>query len=100
LCQNKNESFFSGLRLISSRKKSGKEKMEEKKKGVPCLLWPFWAVWKLVIGILEITGRLIGFVLGLVLMILGIVLSLTVIGAILGVPIAIFGFLLMIRAIF
>lgn len=44
--------------------------MEEKKKGAPCLLWPFWAVWKLVIGILEITGRLIGFVLGLVLMIL------------------------------
>lgn len=74
--------------------------MKEKKKGVPCLLWPFWVVWKLVIGILEITGRLIGFVLGLVLMILGIVLSLTIVGAILGVPLLVFGFLLMIRAIF
>jgi len=39
-------------------------------------------------------------VLGLVLMIVGVVVSLTVVGAIIGVPLAIFGFMLMVRSLF
>ncbi|MBN1260578.1 MAG: hypothetical protein JXB35_07845 [Anaerolineae bacterium] len=67
---------------------------------VPWFLWPFAALWNLVCWILQVTGRLIGAVLGLVLVIVGIVLTLTVIGAIVGIPFVILGFMLMIRAIF
>jgi len=67
---------------------------------VPWILWPFWAVWKLIAGIIIVTGRIVGAVLGLVLMIAGIALSLTVVGAIVGVPLVIFGLLLMARSIF
>ncbi len=64
------------------------------------LLWPFAALWNLLCWILQVTGRLIAAILGLVIFIVGIVLTLTVIGAIVGIPLAIFGLLLMVRAIF
>ena len=74
--------------------------MTHQHKGVVWFLWPFWAVWRLVIGIIALTGRLVGAVLGLVLMIAGIVVTLTVVGAIVGIPLIIFGFMLMMRSIF
>jgi hypothetical protein len=74
--------------------------MREHKRSVPILLWPFWAIWKLVIGIIEFTGRLVGAIIGLVLMIAGVVVSLTIIGAIVGIPLVIFGFLLILRSLF
>ena len=64
------------------------------------ILWPFVALWRLLAFILEMTGRLLAAVLGLVFVIVGIVVSLTVVGAIVGVPLAIFGFMLMVRALF
>lgn len=67
---------------------------------VPWFLWPFAALWNLVCWILGVTGRLIAAILGLVLLIVGIILTLTVIGAIVGIPFAILGIMLMIRAIF
>jgi hypothetical protein len=70
------------------------------KKHVPWLLWPFWAIWKLVIGIVAGTGRLVAVILGLVLLIVGAVLTATVIGAILGIPLIILGLLLMVRGLF
>lgn len=73
--------------------------MTQKKK-VPWYLLPFWLIWKLVAGIIEFTGRIIGVVLGLVFMITGIIVSLTVVGLIVGVPLIIFGLLLLIRSIF
>lgn len=69
-------------------------------KHVPFLLWPFYAIWKLIELIFNLTGRLIGVVLGLVLMIVGIVLTVTVIGAIVGVPFIVIGVLLTLRSIF
>ena len=74
--------------------------MNSEKKRVPLLLWPFWAIWRLVILIIELTGRLVGAILGLVLMIVGVVVSLTVIGAVVGIPLVIFGFMLVIRSLF
>jgi hypothetical protein len=74
--------------------------MNEKEKKVPVLLWPFYAVWRLVAFILEITGRLIGVVLGLVLLILGLLVSLTVVGAVVGIPLMILGMLLILRGLF
>ena len=66
----------------------------------PWFLWPFVAVWKLVAVIVEMTGRLLAMILGIVLMLVGGLVSLTIIGAIIGIPLAIVGFLLFIRGIF
>jgi hypothetical protein len=70
------------------------------RKAVPLLLWPFWAIWRLIALILEVTGRLVGAILGLVLMIAGVVLTITVVGAVVGIPLILFGFMLAVRSIF
>jgi hypothetical protein len=67
---------------------------------VPWVLWPFYALWRLVTFILGATGILVCALLGVVLLIVGVTLSLTVVGIPLGVPLAILGFLLLVRAIF
>ena len=74
--------------------------MTKEKKKIPWFLYPFWLIWHLVVIIIEFTGRVIGAILGLVLLIAGVTLSLTIIGAVVGIPLAILGFMLIIRAIF
>ncbi len=81
-----------------------KEKMEVKMRDheyhVPLLLWPFWAIFRLVGFIVEMVGRLVGLILGMVFILVGVIVSLTVVGAIVGIPLALFGALLMIRSVF
>ncbi len=72
----------------------------EEKRETPWYLWPFVALWRLVTGIVELTGRLLAILLGLLLMIVGTLLSLTIIGAVLGIPLILFGCLLIIRGLF
>lgn len=67
---------------------------------VPLILWPFYAVWKLLTLMLEILGRILCALTGIALMATGVAVSLSVIGAPLGIPLAAFGFLLTIRALF
>lgn len=67
---------------------------------VPWLLWPFYAVWRLLTSILGITGRILCAILGLALMMAGVAVTLTVVAAPIGIPLAVFGFLLLIRALF
>lgn len=67
---------------------------------VPCLLWPFWAIWRLVAFIVGLTGRLLAIVLGFVLILAGVVLSVTVVGLIVGIPLILLGALLVIRGLF
>ena len=74
--------------------------MSKEKKKTSWIFWPFVAIWRLLTLILEITGRLVAIILGVVLMIVGVVVTATVIGAIVGVPLAIFGFLLVMRGLF
>jgi hypothetical protein len=74
--------------------------MNTEKKGTRWYLWPFIALWRLVTGILMLTGRLVAVILGLVFVLVGAVLSATVIGAILGVPLVLFGALLVLRGLF
>lgn len=74
--------------------------MDENKRRIPFLLWPFWAAWQLTVGIIVVTGRLIGAILGMVLLAAGILLSLTLVGAIIGVPLGVLGLLLMVSAVF
>lgn len=67
---------------------------------VPWFLWPFWLIWRLVAGIILLTGRIVGAILGLVLMIVGILVSLTILGLVVGIPLIILGFLLVLRSLF
>jgi hypothetical protein len=69
-------------------------------KRVPLLLWPFYAVWRLLTFVVELIGRVLCGILGLALMIAGIAITITVLAAPIGIPIAVFGFLLLVRAIF
>jgi hypothetical protein len=67
---------------------------------VPWYLWPFVALWKLLAVIVEMTGRFVAMVLGIVFIIVGVIVSLTIIGALVGIPLAIIGLLLLLRGIF
>ena len=70
------------------------------KRDVPFLLWPFYAVWRLLTAVLELVGRLVCAMLGLGLMAAGTAITLTVLAAPVGIPIAAVGFLLLVRALF
>jgi hypothetical protein len=67
---------------------------------VPILLWPFYAIWRLLSFILNIIGRVLCAVLGIALMIAGVAIALSVVGAPVGIPLTALGFLLLVRAIF
>jgi hypothetical protein len=69
-------------------------------KQIPWYLWPFAAIWKLLAVIVELTGRFLAMVIGILLMVLGGIVSLTIIGAIVGIPLAIVGLLLFLKGIF
>ena len=67
---------------------------------IPILLWPFYAVWRLLTFVMSAVGRLLCAALGLGIMVAGVVLTMTVVGAPVGIPLASVGFLLLIRALF
>jgi len=67
---------------------------------VPLLLWPFYAIWRLLTFVLNIVGRFLCAILGIGVMVAGIAIALSVIGAPLGIPLASLGFLLLVRALF
>ena len=67
---------------------------------VPILLWPFYAIWRLLTFMLSVIGRLLCATLGVVLMVAGVAITLSVVGAPLGIPLSALGFILLIRALF
>ena len=67
---------------------------------VPILLWPFYAIWRLLTLVVELIGRLLCGILGIGLMIAGVTITLSIIGAPVGIPLASIGFLLLVRSIF
>ena len=64
------------------------------------ILWPFIALWKLLAGLIGLTGRLVAVILGAVLMLAGGIVSLTVVGAVIGIPLAVLGLLIVLRGLF
>ncbi len=67
---------------------------------IPWYLWPFAAIWQLLATIVGLTGRFVAMVLGLVFIVVGVIVSLTVVGAIVGIPMAVIGLLLFLKGIF
>jgi hypothetical protein len=74
--------------------------MRKNHKRIPWYFLPFWWIWKLVSGIVAFTGRLVAVVLGFVFMIVGVIISATLIGLIIGIPLILLGVLLVIRGLF
>lgn len=74
--------------------------MTGKDPNVPILLWPFYAIWRLLTLVLELVGRLLCAIIGIGLMIAGTVVTFTAVAAPVGIPVAVIGFLLLMRALF
>ena len=68
-------------------------------KNTSCLLRPFIWLWNFIVYIVMLTGRVMAVVLGLLLILVGGILTVTLIGAIIGIPILIIGVLLVIRGL-
>lgn len=73
---------------------------ESTDRSVPVLLWPFYAIWRLLTFILEVIGRVLCALVGIALMVAGTAITMSVVGAPVGIPLAAFGFLFLVRAIF
>jgi hypothetical protein len=70
------------------------------KSHTPWYLWPLVAIWRLLAIIVEMTGRFVAMVLGIILVIVGVIVSLTIVGAVVGIPLALIGLLLFFRGLF
>jgi hypothetical protein len=64
------------------------------------VFWPFKALWKLLAGLIGLTGRLVAVILGAALMLAGGIVSLTVVGAVIGIPLALLGLMIVLRGLF
>jgi len=64
------------------------------------LLWPFYLAWGLIAFLFSLMGVIISVALGLVLLLVGLVLTMTVIGAIAGIPLILIGLGLLAFSIF
>jgi hypothetical protein len=74
--------------------------MANSQRHTPWFAWPFYALWRLLTFVLAATGRLVCALLGIALLVVGGVVTLTVVGAPLGIALGIAGLLLLIRALF
>ena len=74
--------------------------MDTQRRRTPILLLPFVIVWSIFSFLIRLMGRLIAVILGLGLVATGLVLTLTFFAAPIGIPLVIFGILLLIRSIF
>ncbi len=74
--------------------------MADSQRHTPWFAWPFYALWRLLTFVLAATGRLACALLGIALLVVGGVVTLTVVGAPLGIALGIAGVLLLIRALF
>ena len=64
------------------------------------LTWPFSLAADLIGMLLNLAGSILGLAIGFVICALGVLLCLTGIGAIVGIPLAVFGGGLMLKSIF
>lgn len=68
-------------------------------RNTPWLLKPLVWLWNLIAHIVTLTGRLVAVIIGLVLIFVGGLLTVTIIGAIAGIPLLIIGILLVVRGL-
>ena len=64
------------------------------------IFWPFQLIWFVVGFVFHVLGWVASIVASLFLVILGIVLTCTILGAFMGIPLVLFGILLLLKSIF
>lgn len=64
------------------------------------LFFPVIMMWRLSMFFLRLTGRIVGMFLGLGFLIAGVLFSITIVGAIIGIPLFIIGLLMIISSFF
>lgn len=64
------------------------------------ILWPLQILWRLATVIIELTGRLFAILLGVMFIAVGVLLTLTIVGALVGIPLILLGFSLVLRGLF
>lgn len=69
-------------------------------RNTPVIFWPVVAVWMIITKLVELTGILIALLVGFILMVAGVALSATVIGAVVGIPLLFIGVMITLRAIY
>jgi hypothetical protein len=74
--------------------------VETQRKRTPIIVLPFVIVWSLFNFFLKLAGRIVAAVIGFAFMIAGIALSVSLVAAPIGIPLAVFGFLLLLRSVF
>jgi hypothetical protein len=74
--------------------------VESQRRKTSIVFFPFVIVWTLFSFFMKLTGRVVSAIIGLGFMIVGITLSVTLVAAPVGIPLAVFGFLLMLRSVF
>ena len=68
--------------------------------GQSCLQWLLRLPFRLMALVMKLVGRAVFLVVGIIMIVVGAIISLTVIGACLGLPLILLGFLLVIRGLF
>ncbi len=74
--------------------------MQDEARRTPLLLLPFAWLWRLLGFFIVLAGRIACALTGFVLMVAGVALALSVVGAPAGIPLSALGFLLLVRALF
>lgn len=64
------------------------------------IFWPFRLVFGLWNALFRLTGRLVMGIIGSVLLCTGIILTLTIVGSVAGIPLALLGLSFCLRALF
>lgn len=64
------------------------------------LLLPLVLIWRPVSMLVQITGILLALLIGFIFMVVGVALSMTVVGAVIGVPLLFLGVMITLRAIY
>lgn len=64
------------------------------------LFWPFELLWSIIGLVFDLLGVIISLTVGLILAIAGTILTCSIIGAFIGIPLIVFGILLAVRSFF
>ena len=74
--------------------------MDSQRRKTSMLFFPFVIVWALFSFLMKLTGRVLAAIIGFVFIGFGIILIVTLFAAPIGIPLLIFGILLMLRSVF
>lgn len=64
------------------------------------LLWPVRALWRLASALVGLVSRIVALVLGVVVTVLGLILSATIVGGAVGIPLILLGIVLIVRSFY